>query len=113
MERQNRPTLDYVVPATAREAPRLGEDVCLVGAFVLYALANIVMVQMSGPGTVWDVFFAFTIPLPLLFITVMVLVRYFTRPPLFSRMALVTFILLVLVGAVFNACVFAEALAGV
>jgi len=113
MDHECRPTLNYEAPATARRASRFGEDVCLLGTFLLYVLTNLVMVEFSTAGRVFGVMFAFTVPLPLLFIALVLLVRYLVNPPLFSRAVLVTFIVLVLIGAAFNAHVFAEALAGV
>ena len=113
MEPENPPrVLEYRrVRSADGEAPFRWADGILLGVFVVYAAANYVLVIRSFPP--WDAFLAFAIPLPLMFVLLAALVHFLASPPLFNRWVLVLVILLVIITAVIDMSVFAEALAGV
>jgi hypothetical protein len=98
------PTLDYAAPAIKRVTPHSGKDIPLLGAFGLYAVVNFLFVAGSGPpaSQPFDVLLAFAVPLPVGFVALAVFVRYFASPPLFSRTALVVFVVLVFAAAAVN-----------
>jgi len=96
--------LDYQRPQTTRSAPRTGEDVCLFCAFALYATVNFAVVTFSRPLLLdpRSVLLAFAVPLPLLFIILVIVARFIAKPPLFSGRAVLVFVFLVLAVAVLN-----------
>jgi hypothetical protein len=86
-------------------------DICLAVVFVVYVIANVVLVSHAFPP--WGAFVAFVIPLPVLFIALAFAAHFLSSPPLFNRWLLLSVVVLVIVEAVINFFVAAEASASV
>ena len=107
--------LDYERPPAAPVTSARRATGWLLGVFLLYAAANVLLVRraFASAEPPWDVLIAFAIPLPLIFVAVAVLAHFLASPPLFNGWVLLAVVLLVSAAALMNFYVLGEASASV